>query len=434
MHPDSMKKLSIISAVIWIIMSTSIAFAQQKTASPDTLAATINKLSKTVQVLEKIKISGYIQAQFQVADTLGTKTFEGGDFAKSSSKRFMVRRGYFKVAYAGGLSTYVLQINVNEKGFSVRDAYFNLKEPWLNAFSLTGGIFMRPFGCELLYPTNQRETPELARITQTLFPGERDLGASLTFQMPEKSTWHPFKIEAGLFTGNGTSAETDDKLDFIGRIGYSDACANNKISYGIGTSFYNGSVYQAKKQVYEIDSFKDTLAFRQILSDTIPGKYQKRQYIGFDGQFAFKTRLGTTTLRADYMFGTQPASDTSSISPSEKIGAPLYNRKFQGAVVYLIHNFPNSIHSVVFKFDYYDPNTKLSGDQIGLKPRDAKVYTNSTDIAYSTIGFGYFADVNKRLRLTLYFDLVKNETSKNLSKFGGDLKDNVFTARVQYRF
>ncbi|MBK7028470.1 MAG: hypothetical protein IPH45_04350 [Bacteroidales bacterium] len=81
-------------------------------------------------------------------------------------------------------ASYVLQFNVNEKGFSVRDAYFNLKEPWLNSFMLTGGIFYRPFGCELTYPTHQRETPELARVTQTLFPGERDLGVAVTFQHP----------------------------------------------------------------------------------------------------------------------------------------------------------------------------------------------------------------------------------------------------------
>jgi len=417
-----------------MVAAASGAFAQQKTSSPgDTLAAAVAKLSKTVQALERIKISGYIQAQFQMADTLGAKSFEGGDFAKASSKRIMVRRGYFKMTYAWNLSTYVLQINVNEKGFNVRDAYFNLKEPWLNAFSLTGGIFFRPFGSELLFPTNQRESPELSRVTQTLFPGERDLGTSITFQMPEKSVWHPLKIEAGLFNGNGTSAETDDKLDFIGRLGLADATANKKMTYGIGASYYNGSVYQAKKQVYQVAGIDDTLAFKQLMGDTVPGKYQKREYIGLDGQFAFRTLLGTTSLRADYMFGSQPASDTSSISPTEKIGAPLYLRKFQGAVVYLVHTFPNSIHSLVFKFDYYDPNIKIKGDEIGLKPMRS-LASNSTDIAYTTWGFGYFADVNKNLRCTVYYDLVRNETSRNLKKYDADLKDNVFTVRVQYKF
>jgi len=422
------------SIVVALLMVTQCVLAQQKSVpASDTLAATVAKLSKTVRTLEKIKFSGYIQSQFQVTDTLGAKSFEGGDFAKSSSQRFMVRRGYFKMAYEGDLSTYVIQVNLNEKGFALRDAYFSVKEPWLKAFSLTGGIFYRPFGYELSYSASQRESPELSRVTQELFPLERDMGADITFQMPEKSALHPFKLEAGLFTGNGTNAETDNKLDFIGRLGYSDATANKMFSYGVGVSYYNGSVYQAKKQVYQMGTVRDTLEFTQLVADTVPGAYFKREYIGFDAQFAVKTVLGTTTLRGDYTFGQQPASDTSSMSPTDKVGAPLYIRKFQGAVVYLVHTFPNSIHSIVLKFDYYDPNTKLSGNQIGLKTKGS-VATSGTDVAYTTWGFGYLADLTKNLRLTLYYDLVKNETSRNLKKFGADLKDNVFTVRMQYKF
>ena len=76
----------------------------------DTLAAVVAKLSNTVQTFEKIKISGYIQAQFQFADTLGAKSYNGGDFPAASSKRFLVRRGYFKMAYNGNLSTYVCSL------------------------------------------------------------------------------------------------------------------------------------------------------------------------------------------------------------------------------------------------------------------------------------------------------------------------------------
>ncbi len=418
-----------------LFMLAACELVAQKPVQPsaDSLAVTVAKLAKTIQVLEKIKISGYIQAQYQFADTLGAKSFDGGDFATASAQRFLVRRGYLKVAYNGNLSSYVLQINVNDKGFTVRDAYFSVKEPWLKAFSLTGGIFFRPFGQELSYSASLRESPELARVTQTLFPGERDLGASLTFQLPGKSVFHPIKIEAGLFNGNGTASESDDKLDFIGRIGYSETDKRHNLTYGIGLSYYNGSVYQAKKDVYEMGDFDGVQAFRQHMEDTIPGKYVKRSYLGLDGQFSFNTLLGKTTFRGDYMSGDQPGSDKSSLSPSAAIDYSLYLRKFAGGTFYLVQTLPGNKHSFVIKYDFYDPNTKISGDNIGLKATSAKT-TTGTDIAYTTWGLGFVTDVNQNLRFVLYFDLVKNETSKNLAGFNKDQKDNVLTLRVQYKF
>jgi hypothetical protein len=430
-----MKYLNNKVLVMVLMLSVGELMAQQPVVqSPnDSLASAVAKLTKSVQVLEKIKISGYIQAQYQIADTLGAKSFNGGDFTAASAQRFMVRRGFLKVAYTGKLTTYVLQINVNEKGFSVRDAYISIKEPWLKAFSLTGGIFYRPFGNELTFSTTQRESPELSRVTQLLFPGERDLGASITFQMPEKSPLHLIKAEAGLFTGNGPTAETDDKLDFIGRIGIADALKKNKSSYSLGISLYNGSIYQSKKDVYEMADFEGIKAFRQRVGDTIPGNYFKRRYLGLDGQFSFQTLLGKTTFRGDFMTGDQPGSEKSSSSPSAAIDYSLYLRNFNGGAFYLVQSIFKNMHSIVLKYDFYDPNTEISGDEIGKKSTSAKA-TNGADIAYSTWGFGWITDFNPNLRLVLYYDLVKNETSQNLSGFTKDQKDNIFTVRVQYKF
>jgi hypothetical protein len=179
------KRILTLGLLLTFVISAN---AQQKPAvTNDSLAASIAKINKTLQTFERIKFSGYIQAQYQIADTLGAKSYNGGDFATNSAQRFMVRRGYFKVSYTGNLANYVLQLNVTEKGVYIRDAYFVMKDPWLKAFSLTGGVFYRPFGYELSYSASLRESPELARVTQVLMPGERDLGASISFQMPQSS-------------------------------------------------------------------------------------------------------------------------------------------------------------------------------------------------------------------------------------------------------
>ena len=46
-----------------------------------------------------LKFSGYIQPQFQVAETKGISSFEGGDFGAGINNRFMMRRSRIKVDY-----------------------------------------------------------------------------------------------------------------------------------------------------------------------------------------------------------------------------------------------------------------------------------------------------------------------------------------------
>jgi len=42
---------------------------------------------------DNVRFSGYMQPQFQVAETQGAKTFSGGDFLPKVNNRFMLRRG-----------------------------------------------------------------------------------------------------------------------------------------------------------------------------------------------------------------------------------------------------------------------------------------------------------------------------------------------------
>ena len=148
----------------------------------DTLTTTVQKLQSDFSILKKLKLSGYVQAQFQTSDSMGASSFAGGNFPTNSDKRFMVRRGRLKATYDNGLSLFVLQFDVTEKGMGIKDAYIKIKEPWMNAVSLTTGVFDRPFGFEISYSSSLRETPERTRLFQTIFPGERDLGTKITIQ------------------------------------------------------------------------------------------------------------------------------------------------------------------------------------------------------------------------------------------------------------
>ena len=67
--------------------------------------------------------------------------------------------------------------------------------------------------------------------------------------------------------------------------------------------------------------------------------------------------------------------------------------------------------------------------------RSGKPGTNLTaaDIKFSTLGMGYVYYFNPQIKLVLYYDIVRNEITQ-LPGYTSDLKDNIFTCRLQFRF
>ena len=85
-------------------------------------------------------------------------------------------------------------------------------------------------------------------------------------------------------------------------------------------------------------------------------------------------------------------------------------------------------HQAILKLDWYDPNTSVSGNEIS-----ASAGHTDADIKYTTLGGGYIWYINPNVKLTLYYDHPISE-STSLKGYNEDLKDDVFTARIQFRF
>ena len=215
------------------------SFGQDLNESPlDTLTRRVSTIQSTLDVISRIKISGYIQAQYQVADMAdslgiagGITSYAGGNFGKGIDKRFLLRRGRIKFQYDApniekGWSTsqYVLQFDVSQGGLTIKDAYAKFTDPWCGWFSVTAGMQNRPFGYEIPLSSSARESPERGRMSQIIFPNERDLGAMITIQGPKTSTWNWLWLSAGLFNGtgapsapnivNGSASGTSNTSDF----------------------------------------------------------------------------------------------------------------------------------------------------------------------------------------------------------------------------
>jgi hypothetical protein len=176
----------------------------------------------------------------------------------------------------------------------------------------------------------------------------------------------------------------------------------------------------------------------QLNKDTANyGAYTKRSYKGLDAQMNIDWFPGITTLRGEYIFGTQTGTDSSSASATSQ-PKNFYERKFSGASFYLLQNIRQSKHQLILKYDWYDPNTDVKGDEIGKSVAgiSGKTFktTNATDLKYSTFGIGWAYHWDNNIKITAYYDIVKNETSSNLLGYHEDRNDNVFTLRLQYKF
>jgi hypothetical protein len=441
--------------------------AQEAVSALDTLPGNVEQLQSNVSLLSKLKISGYIQAQWQMADTIGSLAgFSAGDF-KGTDNRFMIRRGRIKFAYVNDWAQYVLQFDVTEKGMGIKDAYISITEPWIKYFTLTGGAFNRPFGYEIEYSSSSRETPERSRVFQTLFNQERDLGAKITIQAPKTSPWNFIKLDAGLFTGNGLNVETDKYKDFIGHLSANKTFMNENLSVGLGASYYNGGWAAGTKYVYKMSDAGSTKGFVVDSTGYKVGAKIERSYYGIDAQISLNSIIGITTVRGEYIWGTQPGTEKTSGSPTGNwtkdpatvyttqydtmthiaittaktttSGYDPYKRNFSGGYVYFVQSIGQTKHELVVKYDWYDPNTEVSGDEIGVNGSK----TGAPDLEYNTIGLGWIYHWNSNVKFTAYYEIVNNEkasvplTSKDLNgtnNYTKDLKDNILTIRVQYKF
>jgi hypothetical protein len=299
-------------------------------------------------------------------------------------------------------------------------------------FILTGGIFDRPFGYEISYSSRLRESPERGRMSQTLFPNERDLGAMFSIDYKHKPTKNGIRLDAGMFNGTGFLInDIDSRKDFIGKLSYRND-KNTKVRYGVGLSLYYGSLINDTKYVYTMSGS----AYTVDSSEVNINHYEKRIYQGINLQLNFFTPAGFSIIRAEYIQGQQPGHDKSSASPTAiLLSSPTYVRPFNGAYFYFVQNIFRSRHQLVFKYDWYDPNIKVKGKDIGLPGTN----TGTGDIRFDTYGAGYIFRATDNVRLMAYYDFVRNEKTSvegedSTEDYRKDLKDDVLTLRLQYRF
>lgn len=393
---------------------------------------------------DRMRFGGYMQPQYQMTESNGVKSYEGGDFSPNSANRFMLRRGRFRIDYSHfndkqqPLAFFAFQFDGTERGVAIRDFWGRFFENKFQFFSITAGMFARPMGFEVNLSSSDRETPERGRMSQILMKTERDLGFMLTFDPRTKTfpvKW--LKVDVGLFNGQGLAgtADYDNHKDLIGRIGMKPYKINKRgWKLSASTSVLYGGITSQSEKFARVSGRGDEA---KIVFDSAAANFNKimpRHYFGADAQLKIPNKKGATEFRAEYIAGQQTAtlasSETPGVYPLLASGAPqtLYTRNFSGAYFYFLQHLGTDRLQLVLKYDWYDPNVKVKGKEIV----SAKGFSQA-DIRYNTFGAGLVYMINAHVKSTLYYAAVKNE-STGINGYTSDVKDNVLTFRVQYRF
>lgn len=435
-HLNEMGQKFLVSLLL--VLATSSIQAQFLMDMVDTNKDVGRGLLALYHRFDRVKISGYMQPQFQAIQKKGAKSFNGGDYAEHTDNRFMLRRGRIRFDYVhfaeqtGPMVQFVFQFDGTERGVYIRDFWGRITEKKWGIFSATAGMFARPFSYELNLSSSDRESPERGRMSQLLMKTERDMGVMLTVDAGKKTNFLKYiKWDAGVFNGQGLSASTDfdSHKDFISRLALKPVPVGKASWFSVGISYLNGGLLQNTKYIYRTAQ-PGSPAYFVDSAESNTGKIAPRIYYGGDAQLKFESFAGFTELRGEVIIGTQTATRSSSETPSSLLVAneAYFIRKFSGAYVYLLQDIFKSKCQLVLKYDWYDPNTRVHGKQI-----DAAGNFNAADIKYTTLGIGMNYYMNTNVKLLLWYERVKNEDT-GVEGFTTDIPDNNFTCRLQFRF
>lgn len=432
--------------IIFFLLGTfSFSAFSQRTINDILDSTTVNNLLVISKKYGAVSFSGYLQPQFQYAQSKGAPAeYQGGNFGENTDNRFRLRRGRLRADYSllnedRTPSTYfVFQFDGTEQGVNVRDFWGRYYEHNLELFYFTAGLFGRPFGNELQLSSSNREAPERGRMSQNLMKTERDLGIMLTFNPRKKtSKLKNIQFDLGIYNGQGLSGpqEFDNSKDFVLRLSHK-TYAFKKIPLNIsgGMSTLLGGLNHLLPVKYEMQKLNNIWVMAKDSATSNINKIAPRKYYGADVQLSTQKQSWKSELRAEYIRGLQTgtvtASNTPGTLPVDKDSAkiPYYTRPFDGAYFTFVQTLNSTDNQLIFKYDWYDPNSKVSGNEIS-----AVNGLSAADIRYDTFGVGFLHHFNPHLKAVIYYDWVRNENTQ-IANFERDVKDNILTIRTQFYF
>lgn len=302
---------------------------------------------KVIQRLEPITIGGYIQMRYERDDSRPTD--ETNLTAGRAKENFRLRRVRLDVRgtpIKGVL--YRLQVDASsEEKTALRDAYLELRS---GDGVFTFGHFKVPLLEEVIESSAVRWTPERARVSTALFPGERDRGITYSWRKQGAP-----EITLGLFSGTRTregDSLTSRKSWLV------------RIVQPLDKEGKLGRIWVGRM---------DGVGRKDFGNNQILNFDRERTVIGL-----LLTPISGLTVRGEWVDGKDAGTATN---PTVKV---------RGWYALLGYKLPNQPFTIYAKHDQYDPNRDKSGDTFKR---------NALGIQY---------DLNKSTRMNLTWEKQDN--------------------------
>ncbi len=341
-------------------------------------AVRLATLESDVSGLKKLKLSGYIQARYEMHQDSKDAADTTGKYLNLDN--FYIRRGRVKITYDAGHSVYTLQLDAAKDKVTLKDAEarFNFNTgPF--AFNLRMGQFKWPFSYEVLRSSGDREMPERTKAIRSLLPGERDRGVCLGFT-PNSI----FDLNVGVFNGYGIENTTFPVITptrnpaFVGRLTSDFGVTSVGVSGFLGKNAIKGSL--------------DTTAHNY------PYQPKDKNRFGADVQVYYPLPfLGGGRLMGEAIQG----KDWSSTDTAYVTSLGWYGQVVQNIFEY---------DQIAVRYDSWDPNTAQDNDAI------------------TTLGVALVHNFSVNFKLTLAYEMPKHQDPTK------EKDDNFFTAQVQCKF
>lgn len=383
-------------------------------------------VESVVSELAKIKVSGYIQAQYEMYDSWASDGTQHGVLVTGSAyedNSFYIRRARIKFTYKpiDGVN-FVLQPNFEVHQVTMKDAYVQLNDRWLNTFSLWVGQFNRPT-YEIEYSSASREFAERTLMTRTLYPTERDQGAKLEADFATNFNV-PLKVQFAVLNGNfgegalsNQAKDVDNGKDVMARAVYSFKIPSKGLGIDFGAHTYLGTT-TIIGQTSPVTVFSDVNnnQFTPVVGDKM-----KKELFGAETQVYYDF-LGGLSLKGEYIRGTY--SGTTNTAQVNTLFNANKIRNVEGYYISFVKNV-GKFNEASLRYDVFDPNTKLSGDAVKTKD----------DLKYNNWTFAWQYFFNDNIKVMACYVLPINEKSQNAgADYKIDKHDNIFTLRLQARF
>lgn len=373
--------------------------------------------------LAKIKISGYIQSQYEMFDVWSADGSVHGSGTPIVDNSFSIRRARVKFTYKpiDGVN-FVLCPDFQVNKVSLKDAFVQLNDRWINTFALFIGQFNRPT-YEVEFSSAAREFAERTLMTRTLYPSERELGAKLEADFMTKFNI-PLKLQFAVVNGNfGTGAidnqvkDVDNGKDIMARAVYSFSMPSKGLGIDLGGHTYLGNTSViTQTAVPTVFSDVNNNSFTPVVGDKL-----KKELFGLEMQVYYDF-LGGLSLKSEYIRGTYSgttnAAQVNSLFNANKV------RNVEGYYFSLVKNVGKS-NVASIRYDVFDPNTKLSGNAI----------TKKDDLKYNNWTYAWQYFFNENIKIMASYTMPINEKSQNAgADYIKDKQDNILTLRLQAKF